>query len=205
MNIHEYQAKAILRDYGVPVAKGGVAFTPDEAVKAAQEIGGSVWVVKAQIHAGGRGKGGGVKVVTSLDDVRKEAERMLGMTLVTPQTGPQGKTVGRVYIEEGCDIDNELYLSALVDRATSRIAFIASTEGGMDIEEVAASTPEKILTMTIDPASGFSGFHGRKIAYALGLKGDAVKQCGRLISGLYNAFTDKDASLLEINPLVVTK
>jgi len=204
MNIHEYQAKAILKDYGVQIVKGGVAFTPDEAVKAAEEMGGSVWVVKSQIHAGGRGKGGGVTVVRSIDEVRAEATRMLGMTLVTHQTGPAGKEVGRIFVEEGCDIDRELYLSALVDRATSRIAFIASTEGGMDIEEVAAKTPEKILTMTIDPASGYSGFHGRKIAFALGLKGDQVKQCVKLIGSLYNMMLQKDASLLEINPLVVT-
>ncbi len=204
MNIHEYQAKAVLKGFGVPVPRGGIAFKADEAVKAAEELGGSVWVVKAQIHAGGRGKGGGVTVVKSIDEVKSEAERILGMTLVTHQTGPAGKEVGRVYIEEGCDIDRELYLSALIDRATSRIAFIASTEGGMDIEEVAAKTPEKILTMTIDPASGYSGFHGRKIAFALGLKGDAIKQCVKLIGTLYKMLLEKDASLLEINPLVVT-
>ncbi len=204
MNIHEYQAKAVLKEFGAPVPRGGIAFEPDEAVKAAEELGGSVWVVKAQIHAGGRGKGGGVTVVKSIDEVKSEATRMLGMTLVTHQTGPAGKKVGRVYVEEGCDIDRELYLSALVDRATSRIAFIASTEGGMDIEEVAAKTPEKILTMTIDPASGYSGFHGRKIAFALGLKGDQVKQCVKLIGTLYKMLLEKDASLLEINPLVVT-
>jgi succinyl-CoA synthetase beta subunit len=204
MNIHEYQAKAVLKEFGVPVPRGGIAFKPDEAVKAAEDLGGSVWVVKSQIHAGGRGKGGGVTVVKSIDEVRSEAERMLGMTLITHQTGPAGKEVTRVYIEEGCDIDRELYLSALVDRATSRIAFIASTEGGMDIEEVAANTPEKILTMTIDPASGYSGFHGRKIAFALGLKGDAIKQCVKLIGTLYKMLLEKDASLLEINPLVVT-
>ena len=145
MNIHEYQAKAVLRDYGVPVAKGTAAFSPEEAVKTAKEMGGDVWVVKAQIHAGGRGKGGGVKVVKSIDDVRAEAKRMLGMNLVTHQTGPAGKQVNRIFVEEGCAIARELYLSALVDRATSRIAFICSTEGGMDIEEVAAKTPEKIL------------------------------------------------------------
>jgi len=204
MNIHEYQAKAVLKEFGAAVPRGGIAFTPDEAVKAAEELGGSVWVVKSQIHAGGRGKGGGVTVVKSIDEVRSEATRMLGMTLITHQTGPAGKEVGRVYIEEGCDIDRELYLSALVDRATSRIAFIASTEGGMDIEEVAAKTPEKLLTMTVDPASGISSFHGRKIAFALGLKGDQVKQCVKLIGMLYKMMLEKDASLLEINPLVVT-
>lgn len=205
MNVHEYQAKAILREFGVPVAKGKVAFSADEAVKVAEELGGPVWVVKAQIHAGGRGKGGGVKVVKSIDEVRSEAERMLGMTLVTHQTGPEGKEVGRIFVEDGCAIDRELYLSALVDRGTSRMAFICSTEGGMDIEEVAASTPEKIITMSIDPASGYSGFHGRKIAFALGLEGDQVKQCVKLIGNLYRVMQEKDASLLEINPLVVTK
>lgn len=204
MNIHEYQAKAVLKAFGVPVPRGIAAFSVAEAVAAAQELGGSVWVVKAQIHAGGRGKAGGVKVVKNLDELRDAASAILGATLVTKQTGPEGKVVKRLYIEEGCDIASELYLSALVDRASSRVAFIASTEGGMDIEEVAAETPEKILTLTIDPVSGFSGFHGREIAYALGLKGDAVKQCVRLIGALYKAVTQKDASLLEINPLVVT-
>ncbi len=205
MNIHEYQAKAVLKEFGVPVARGIPAFTVDEAVKAAEELGGPVWVVKAQIHAGGRGKGGGVKVVKSIDDVRAEAERMLGMTLVTHQTGPQGKEVNRLYVEDGSDIDRELYLSCLVDRATSRIAFIASTEGGMDIEEVAEKTPEKILTLTIDPATGIQAFHGRAIAFALGLSGDQNKAGVKLISSLYKAFTETDASLVEINPLVVTK
>jgi len=205
MNIHEYQAKAVLAKYGVPVPKGKPAFTVEEAVKAAEELGGPVWVVKAQIHAGGRGKGGGVKVVKSIDDVRAEAERMLGMTLITHQTGPQGKNVGRIYVEDGSDIASELYLSALVDRATSRISFIVSTEGGMNIEEVAAETPEKILTFDVDPASGISAFHGRKVAYALGLSGDTAKQAVGVISKLYKAFVDEDMSLLEINPLVVTK
>jgi|TARA_R110002096_G_scaffold23204_13_gene73962 succinyl-CoA synthetase beta subunit len=204
MNIHEYQAKSVLAKYGVPVPKGKPAFSVDEAVTAAEELGGPVWVVKAQIHAGGRGKGGGVKVVKSIEEVRQEAERMLGMTLVTHQTGPEGKKVGRIYIEDGSDIASELYLSALVDRANSRVSFIASTEGGMDIEEVAASTPEKILTFDIDPASGISGFHGRKVAYALGLSGDTAKQAVALISKLYDAFVGEDMSLLEINPLVVT-
>ena len=204
MNIHEYQAKQVLSEFGVPVPRGGVAFTPDEAVKVAEELGGPVWVVKAQIHAGGRGKGGGVKVVKSIDEVRAEAERMLGMTLVTHQTGPEGRIVGRVYIEEGSDIARELYLSALVDRATSQVSFIASTEGGMDIEEVAAETPEKILTISVDPAGGISGHHGRQIAFALGLEGDQVKQASALINNLYRAFVETDMSLLEINPLVVT-
>ena len=204
MNIHEYQAKQVLGAYRVPVPRGHVAFTPDEAVKAAEELGGPVWVVKAQIHAGGRGKGGGVKVVKSLEEVREEATRMLGMTLITHQTGPEGREVGRIYVEDGSDIARELYLSALVDRATSRISFIASTEGGMDIEEVAAQTPEKILTIDVDPAGGISGHHGRQIAFALGLEGDQVKQATALIANLYRAFVEKDMSLLEINPLVIT-
>ena len=204
MNIHEYQAKQVLGSFGVPVPRGFVAFSADEAVAAAEKLGGPVWVVKAQIHAGGRGKGGGVKVVSSIEEVRAEATRMLGMTLVTHQTGPEGKEVGRVYIEEGSDIARELYLSALVDRATSRISFIASTEGGMDIEEVAEKTPEKILTISVDPASGISGHHGRQIAFALGLEGEQVKQANALIGNLYKAFVEKDMSLLEINPLVVT-
>jgi succinyl-CoA synthetase beta subunit len=204
MNIHEYQAKSVLAKYGVPVPKGKPAFSVDEAVKAAEELGGPVWVVKAQIHAGGRGKGGGVKVVKSIDEVRQEAERMLGMTLITHQTGPEGKKVGRIYVEDGSDIASELYLSALVDRASSRVSFIVSTEGGMNIEEVAESTPEKILTFDIDPASGISGFHGRKVAYALGLSGDTAKQAVALITKLYDAVIGEDMSLLEINPLVVT-
>lgn len=204
MNIHEYQAKQLLGSFGVSVPPGHVAFSADEAAKAAEQLGGPVWVVKAQIHAGGRGKGGGVKVVKSIDEVRAEAERMLGMTLVTHQTGPEGKEVGRVYIEEGSDIARELYLSALVDRATSRVSFIASTEGGMDIEEVAEKTPEKIITVSIDPAAGISGHHARQIAFALGLEGAQIKQANALIANLYKAFVEKDMSLLEINPLVVT-
>lgn len=204
MNIHEYQAKAVLAKYGVPVPRGHAAFTPEEAVAKANELGGPVWVVKAQIHAGGRGKAGGVKVVKSVEDVEKEAKRLLGSTLVTHQTGPDGKEVNRLYIEEGSSIDRELYLSILVDRATSRVSFIVSTEGGMDIEEVAKKTPEKILSFDVDPASGISGFHGRKVAYALGLQGDQVKQGVVLIDKLYKAFVTEDMSMLEINPLVVT-
>ncbi|MCF8469461.1 MAG: ADP-forming succinate--CoA ligase subunit beta [Parvibaculum sp.] len=204
MNIHEYQAKAVLAKYGVPVPRGHAAFTPEEAVAKAKELGGPVWVVKAQIHAGGRGKAGGVKVVKSLDDVKTEATRLLGSTLVTHQTGPAGKEVRRLYIEEGSSIERELYLSILVDRETSRVSFIVSTEGGMDIEEVARKTPEKIINFSVDPASGISGFHGRKVAYALGLEGDQVKQGVALIDKLYKAFTGEDMSMLEINPLVVT-
>ena len=203
MNIHEYQAKAVLKGFGVSVPQGGVAFSPDEAVQHAESLGGPVWVVKAQIHAGGRGKGGGVKVVKSVDDVRAEADRMLGMTLITHQTGPEGKEVGRVYIEEGSEIERELYLSILVDRATSKVSFIASTEGGMDIEEVAAETPEKILTVGVDPIAGMTDANGQEIASALELTGNQVDQCVTLVKNLYKAFVDTDMSLLEINPLVV--
>ncbi|MBL8894653.1 MAG: ADP-forming succinate--CoA ligase subunit beta [Rhizobiales bacterium] len=205
MNVHEYQAKQILKAAGVPVPRGIPAFSVDEAVTAAKELGGPVWVVKAQIHAGGRGKGGGVKVVKSIDDVRAEADRMLGMTLVTHQTGPAGKVVNRVYIEEGAAIDREFYLSLLVDRATSRVAFVVSTEGGMDIEKVALDTPEKIATLSIDPATGIMPHHVRRIAKVLGLAGPQQKQLGKLITGLYSAFVEKDMSLLEINPLLLTK
>ncbi len=204
MNIHEYQGKAVLKKFGVPVAHGLPAFTVDEAVAAAEELGGPVWVVKAQIHAGGRGKGGGVKVVKSIDEVRSEAERMLGMTLVTHQTGPDGKTVHRIYVEEGSSISRELYLSCLVDRETSRIAFIASTEGGMDIEQVAHDTPEKIFTMTIDPATGICPHHVRSMSKALKLEAGQPKQLGSMLNGIYKAVTGTDMSLLEINPLVVT-
>jgi succinyl-CoA synthetase beta subunit len=204
MNIHEYQAKEVLRSFGVATGKGIAAFTVDEAVKAAESQPGPVWVVKAQIHAGGRGKGGGVKVVKSVVDVKAEATRMLGMTLVTHQTGPEGKRVQRLYIEEGTAIAKELYLSILVDRETSNVAFIASTEGGVNIEEVAEHTPEKIATIHVDPASGYSQFVGRRIAAALKLEGDLVKQCVKMMGQLYKAFTEKDMSLLEINPLVIT-
>ncbi len=205
MNIHEYQAKEVLRGFGVATGKGQAAFSVDEAVKAAETMPGPVWVVKSQIHAGGRGKGGGVKVVKSVADVKAEATRMLGMTLVTHQTGPEGKKVQRLYIEEGTAIARELYLSIVVDRETARVAFIASTEGGMNIEEVAHATPEKIITVQVDPAAGYSGYVGRRIASALKLEGDLTKQCVKMIGQLYKAFVEKDMSLLEINPLVVTK
>ncbi|MCW5687401.1 MAG: ADP-forming succinate--CoA ligase subunit beta [Pseudolabrys sp.] len=205
MNIHEYQAKAVLKEFGVPVPRGVPAFTVDEAVKAAGDLGGPVWVVKAQIHAGGRGKAGGVKVVKSVDDVKKEATRILGSTLVTHQTGPKGKVVNRLYIEEGSAIDKEFYLSALVDRETSRVAFVVSTEGGMDIEAVAHDTPDKIVSFSVDPATGFMPHHARLAAQALNLTGDLAKQLGELLPKLYAAFTNKDMALLEINPLVVTK
>jgi succinyl-CoA synthetase beta subunit len=205
MNIHEYQAKAVLREFGVPTSLGIAAFSVEEAAKAAQQLSGPVYVVKAQIHAGGRGKAGGVKVVKTLEDVEKEAKRLLGSILVTHQTGPRGKQVHRLYIEEGSEIDREFYLSALVDRGSSRIAFVVSTEGGMDIEKVAKDTPEKIVTVTVDPATGIMPHHGRRVASALKLSGDLAKQAESLVSKLYAAFIAKDMSLLEINPLVVTK
>jgi len=204
MNIHEHQAKAVLATFGVPTPSGEAAFTVDEAVAAATRLGGPVWVVKAQIHAGGRGKGGGVKVVKSLDDVRAEATRMLGMTLVTHQTGPKGREVRRIYIEEGAAIEKELYLSLLVDRETSRVAVVASTEGGMDIEDVAHATPEKIITFSIDPATGVWPHHAQTLAKALGLKGEQAKQLRTLLPQLYKAFTQSDMAMLEVNPLIVT-
>jgi succinyl-CoA synthetase beta subunit len=214
MNIHEHQAKAVLAEYGVAVPKGYPAFTVDEAVAAAQKLGGPVFVVKSQIHAGGRGKGrfeglgpdakGGVRVVKSVDEVKANAAEMLGRVLVTHQTGPKGKQVNRLYIEEGAAIARELYLSLLVDRETSRVSVVASTEGGMDIEEVAHSTPEKIVTFSIDPVTGVRGFHGLKLSEALGLTGDLAKQAGKLIGQLYEAFVAKDMAMLEVNPLIVT-
>jgi succinyl-CoA synthetase beta subunit len=205
MNIHEYQAKAVLREFGIPVPRGIPAFTVDEAEKAAQELGGPVWVVKAQIHAGGRGKAGGVKVVRSVADVRSEAARLLGSTLVTHQTGPHGKEVRRLYIEDGSAINREYYLSALIDRTTSRLAFVASTEGGMDIEEVARTQPDKILSFSVDPATGFMPHYARRLARVLGFNRDIAKQAESVLPKLYQAFLAKDMSLLEINPLVVTK
>jgi len=205
MNIHEYQAKAVLREFDVPVPRGVAALTVEEAVKAAEALAVPVLVVKAQIHAGGRGKAGGVKLVRSVGDVRKEAQRLLGSILITHQTGPHGKEVNRLYIEEGSPIEREFYLSALVDREASRIAFVLSTESGMDIEEVARTQPEKILTFAVDPATGIMPHHERRAAQALGLRGDAAKQAETLVTRLYAAFTAKDMSLLEINPLVLTK
>jgi len=204
MDIHEYQAKAVLKGFGVPVPRGFAAFSVEEAVRAAQDLGGPVWVVKSQIHAGGRGKGGGVKVVKSIEDVRAEAQRMLGMTLVTHQTGPKGRPVRRLYIEEGAAIERELYLSLLVDRETSRVAVVASTEGGMDIEEVAHDTPKKIITFSIDPVTGVFPHHGLALRKALKLEGPAAKQALPLLKQLYDAFTAKDMAMLEINPLIVT-
>src|SRR5580658_1508817 len=208
MNIHEYQAKSLLKKYGVAVPRGGVAFKPEEAVDVAKalalDLKEPVWVVKAQIHAGGRGKGGGVKVVKSMEGVTAEAARMLGMTLVTHQTGPQGQKVQRIYVEEGCDIKRELYLGLLIDRATSRVTVMASTEGGMEIEEVAAKTPEKIMKIAIDPVTGLQPYHAREIAFGLGLKDKQVGKCVAFLQAMYNAFIDLDCSIVEINPLVVT-
>ena len=205
MNIHEYQAKVVLREFGVPVPRGVPVFSVAEAEKAAHQLGGPVWVVKAQIHAGGRGKAGGVKVVNSIEAVTREATRILGSTLVTHQTGLKGKVVNRLYIEDGSAIEKEFYLSALVDRVTSRVAFVVSTEGGMDIEEVARERPEKILTFAIDPATGIMPHHGRLVAQALRLTGDLARQAEGLLAKLHAAFVAKDMSLLEVNPLVVTK
>jgi succinyl-CoA synthetase beta subunit len=205
MNIHEYQAKDLLAKYNVPVPKGIPAFTVDEAVKAAQALPGPIWVVKAQIHAGGRGKGGGVKVVKSIEDVKAEATRMLGMQLITHQTGPEGQKVQRLLIADGVDIAKEFYLSMLVDRATSRITIMASTEGGVDIEEVAEHHPEKIVKVAIDPATGLQAFHTRDIAFGLGLEGELNKQCAKLVSAMYKMFVELDCSIVEINPLVITK
>jgi len=213
MNIHEYQGKELLRRYGVAVLDGHVAWTADEAVEGAKKLPGPVYVVKSQIHAGGRGAGrfandpngkGGVRVVKSIEDVRAAAEAMIGKTLVTKQTGPQGKVVSRVYVEDGCDIKRELYLSLLVDRGTSRVLIMASTEGGMEIEEVAHNTPEKILKVAVDPASGISGFHARKLAFGLGLTGKQVSSFTKFVTALYNAFLELDCAIVEVNPLVVT-
>ena len=214
MNIHEYQAKQLLASFGAPVSDGKAVLRAEEAKTAASELDGPIWVVKAQIHAGGRGKGsfkeaeagerGGVRVVKSVEEAEAEAKAMLGRTLVTHQTGPAGKVVNRVYIEDGSRIARELYLAVLVDRATSRIAFVCSTEGGMDIEEVASETPDKILTFTIDPATGLQPFHGRRVAFALELEGAQIKQCVKLTRVLYDMFIEKDMEMLEINPLVVT-
>ncbi len=204
MNIHEYQAKALLSGYGVAVPRGLPVPSVQEAVRAAREVDGPPWVVKAQIHAGGRGKAGGVRLCHSIDEVRAAAEALLGSVLVTPQTGPQGRTVRRLLVEEGLDIEREFYLSCLVDRARARVAFVASAAGGMEIEEVAARDPAAIFTIAIDPAAGFSPYIGRAIAAALDLRGEAAKKCARLAAALYRAFTEKDMSLLEINPLVLT-
>ena len=204
MNIHEYQAKELLKKYNVPTVPGFLALDPESAVSAAEKIGGDVWVVKAQIHAGGRGKGGGVKVVKSLKEVKNKSDEILGMNLVTHQTGPKGQEVRKVYIEKGTNIVDELYLSIVVDRANSRVNFIASTEGGMDIEEVAENSPEKILTVDINPSVGIDERDVISISKALGLDDDLLGKSGSLLKNLYNAFVETDMSLLEINPLVLT-
>jgi len=215
MNIHEYQAKALLRSYGIPVSDGRVVLRAEEAKTAAGELDGPLWVVKAQIHAGGRGKGkfkepeagekGGVRLARSVGEAAEFARQMLGRTLVTIQTGTAGKQVNRIYIEDGSDIDREFYLAVLIDRKTSRISFVVSTEGGMNIEDVAHNTPEKIITFDVDPATGLSDFHGRRVAFALGLTGNQVKQCVKIVRDLYRMFVDKDMDMLEINPFCVLK
>jgi succinyl-CoA synthetase beta subunit len=214
MNIHEYQGKAVLKEFGVPVSNGRAVFKVEDAEAAAKELGGPLWVVKSQIHAGGRGKGkfkepeagekGGVRLAKSIEEVVANVGQMLGRTLVTIQTGPAGKQVNRLYIEDGSDIAKEFYLSMLVDRVTSRVAFVVSTEGGMNIEDVAHDTPEKIVTFSVDPATGVMPHHGRRVAQVLGLTGDLAKQAESLAANLYRAFVSKDMSMLEINPLIVT-
>jgi succinyl-CoA synthetase beta subunit len=204
MNIHEYQAKQIFKQYSVPTPNGKVAFTPQEARRAAQELGGKLWVVKAQIHAGGRGLGGGVKLAKSLDEVQSLADEILGMTLVTHQTGPQGKLVQKVYIEEGADIQSEYYLGVVLDRANETPLIMASTEGGMEIEKVAKESPEKIVKVTVDPAIGFQGFHGRELAFGLGLAKEEMGSFIKFAKALYNVYMENDAEMIEINPLIKT-
>jgi len=205
MNIHEYQAKEVLRKYGVATLKGKVAHSPDEAVAAAKEIGGSIWVVKAQIHAGGRGKGGGVKLAKSIDEVKSLSKQILGMNLVTHQTGPEGKHVHKIFIEAGCNIAKEYYVACLIDRATGRVAMMASSEGGMDIEEVAEHNPNAIKKVDIDPTVGLAPFQARQLAFAIGMQPEVVNKAVKFFMGLYQAFVDCDCSIAEINPLVVTK
>jgi len=205
MKVHEYQAKEIFKQYGIPVPKGGVAFTPEEARRIAEEIGGDIWVVKAQIHAGGRGKGGGIKLARSLDEVEEAAKKIIGMNLVTHQTGPEGKLVRKVLVEQGLNIEKELYMGMVIDRSTECPVMMVCEEGGVEIEEVAAKSPEKILKAFVDPAIGMMPFYARKLAFGLGLKGDLLKKAVSFMMGLYRAFMEKDASLAEINPLVITK
>lgn len=205
MNVHEYQAKSLLKEFNIETLKGGVAKTVDEAVKVAEGLGGTVWVVKAQIHAGGRGKGGGVKLAKSLAEVKEHATSILGMNLVTHQTGPEGKIVNQVLIEQGCDIDHEYYVGLVLDRATGKITFMASVEGGVEIEKVAEESPEKIIKAAVDPAVGFTPYIGRKLAFGIGLKGDTQKKAIKFFEGLYNLYVSKDCSIAEINPLVTTK
>ncbi|MEW8323564.1 MAG: ADP-forming succinate--CoA ligase subunit beta [Candidatus Thiodiazotropha taylori] len=204
MNLHEYQAKSLFANYGIPVPQGQAVSSPSEARTAAQELGGKLWVIKAQAHTGGRGKAGGVKLARNLDEVEQMAGEILGMTLVTNQTGPQGLPVNSVLVEQGSDIDKELYLGALLDRSRSRIAFMASEAGGMNIEEVAASTPEKILTTVINPSTGMLPYQCRKLAFGLGLSGDQIKQFSKIMMSLYRLYIEKDISLIEINPLIIT-
>lgn len=205
MNVHEYQAKELMRAQGISVLRGGVATTVDEAVKVAEKLGGKVWVVKAQIHAGGRGKGGGVKVAKSLDEVKKYATEILGMQLVTHQTGPEGKKVLKVLVEEGCDIDKEYYVGVVLDRSIGKFVMMASSEGGVEIETVAHENPEKIIKAIIDPAAGFNQAAGRKLGYGIGLSGEPLKKAMKFFEGLYNLYVSKDCSIAEINPLVTTK
>jgi succinyl-CoA synthetase beta subunit len=205
VNIHEYQAKEVLRKFGMPTLKGGVAATVDEAVEVAKKLASKVWVVKAQIHAGGRGKGGGVKLAKSLDEVRTYSQNILGMNLVTHQTGPEGKKVLKIFIEEGCNIEKEYYVAALVDRESSRVTLMASSEGGMDIEEVAHKTPDKIHKVVIDPAVGMQPYQARQLAFKIGMKGAVVNKAVKVFISLYNAFVKSDCSMAEVNPLVVTK
>lgn len=205
MNVHEYQAKDLMREFNISVLNGGTATTPEEAVKVAEKLGGDVWVVKAQIHAGGRGKGGGVKLAKSLEEVKQHASDIIGMNLVTHQTGPEGKDVNLVLIEQGCAIEHEYYVGIVLDRNTGRVTFMASEEGGMEIEEVAKTNPEKIIKVAIDPAVGFTSFVGRKLGYGIGLKGDTLKKANKFFEGLYNMYMAKDCSIAEINPLVTTK
>lgn len=205
MNIHEYQGKEVLRQFGVPTLEGRVVESEEAAVAAAKELGGSVWVVKAQIHAGGRGKGGGVKLAKSTEEVAEHFKAIMGMQLVTHQTGPEGKKVGKVFIEQGCNIKNELYCAALLDRATGMVSLMVSPEGGMDIEEVAEKTPEKIHVITVDPAVGLAGYQCRQLAFKLGLSGKAIGKASKVFQGVYKAFVEKDAALVEINPLVETE
>ncbi|MBD66998.1 MAG: ADP-forming succinate--CoA ligase subunit beta [Halobacteriovoraceae bacterium] len=205
MNVHEYQAKELMRQADISVLKGGTAKTADEAVNVAKKLGGDIWVVKAQIHAGGRGKGGGVKLAKSLDEVKKHASDILGMTLVTHQTGPEGKEVNTILIEEGCDIEHEYYVGIVLDRDRSLITMMASREGGVEIEKVAAETPEKIIKACIDPAVGYTPYVGRKLGFGIGLSGDTLKKAMKFFEGLYNMYIEKDCSIAEINPLVTTK
>src|ERR1700760_1540758 len=215
MNIHEYQAKGLLNEFGVAISKGVAVLKAEDAEAAAKTLPGPIWVVKSQIHAGGRGKGkfkeasagdkGGVRIAKSIAEVNEFAKQMLGSTLVTEQTGPHGKQVNRLYIEDGSDIDKEFYLSILVDRESSEVSFVVSTEGGVNIEDVAHNTPEQLVSFSVDPATGIMAHHGRTVAKALGLTGDLAKQAEKLTTQLYNAFVAKDMSMLEINPLVVTR